>query len=50
MTVYNFAKKDNKNVAKIKLLKNQKIGMPINSSMNINKMKKIIKWYNYGII
>ena len=43
MTVYNFAKKDNKNVAKIKLLKNQKIGMPINSSMNINKMKKIIK-------
>ena len=43
MTVYNFAKKDNKNVSKIKLLKNNKIGMPINSSMNINKMKKIIK-------
>ncbi len=43
MTVYNFAKKDNKNVSKIKLLKNNKIGMPINSSMNIDKMKKIIK-------
>ena len=43
MTVYNFAKKDNKDVAKTILLKNNKIGMPINSSINTNKMKKIIK-------
>ncbi len=43
MTVYNFAKKDNKNVTKVRLSKNNNIGMPINSSMNINKMKKIIK-------
>ena len=43
MTVYNFAKKDNKDVVKTILLKNNKIGMPINSSININKMKKIIK-------
>tara|TARA_B100000780_G_scaffold279090_1_gene255485 strand:- start:2972 stop:3676 length:705 start_codon:yes stop_codon:yes gene_type:complete len=40
MTVYNFAKQNNKSVIKKKLSKNNKIGMPINSSMNINKMKK----------
>jgi dTDP-4-dehydrorhamnose reductase len=43
MSVYNFAKKENKKVIKKKLLKNNKIGMPINSSMNINKVKKILK-------
>ena len=43
MTVYNFVKKDNKNVSKVKLPKYNNIGMPINSSVNINKMKKIIK-------
>ena len=43
MTVYNFVKKDNKNVSKAKLPKNNNIGMPINSSVNINKMKKIIR-------
>ena len=43
MSVYDFAKKDNKFIVKKKLNKNNKIGMPINSSMNINKMKKILK-------
>ncbi|MDB4081837.1 sugar nucleotide-binding protein [Candidatus Pelagibacter sp.] len=43
MSVYNFAKKENKRVTKKRLLKNNKIGMPINSSMNINKVKKILK-------
>ena len=43
MSVYNFAKKENKKVIKKKLLKDNKIGMPINSSMNINKVKKILK-------
>jgi dTDP-4-dehydrorhamnose reductase len=43
MSVYDFAKKDNKSIVKKKLNKNNKIGMPINSSININKMKKIIK-------
>ena len=43
MSVYDFAKKDNKFIVKKKLNKNNKIGMPINSSININKMKKIIK-------
>ncbi len=43
MSVYDFAKKDNKSIVKKKLNKNNKIGMPINSSMNINKMKKILR-------
>ncbi len=43
MSVYDFAKKDNKSIVKKKLNKNNKIGMPINSSMNINKMKKNLK-------
>jgi len=43
MSVYDFAKKDNKSIVKKKLNKNNKIGIPINSSMNINKMKKILK-------
>jgi dTDP-4-dehydrorhamnose reductase len=43
MSVYNFAKKENKRVTKKKLFKNNRIGMPINSSMNINKVKKILK-------
>ena len=43
MSVYNFAKKENKKVIKKRLLKDNKIGMPINSSMNINKVKKILK-------
>jgi len=43
MSVYDFAKKNNKNIIKKKLKKNNKIGMPINSSINISKMKKILK-------
>jgi dTDP-4-dehydrorhamnose reductase len=43
MSVYDFAKKDNKHVIKKRLKKNNKIGMPINSSINISKLKKILK-------
>jgi dTDP-4-dehydrorhamnose reductase len=43
MSVYDFAKKDNKFVINRRLKKNDKIGMPFNSSMNINKLKKILK-------
>ena len=43
MSVYDFAKKDNKLVIKKKLKKNNTIGLPINSSINIGKLKKILK-------
>ena len=42
-SVYNFAKIENPKVKKIFLKKNKKIKMPINSSINIEKMKKILK-------
>ena len=42
-SVYSFAKKENKNIKKIFLKKISKIGMPFNSSININKLKKILK-------
>jgi dTDP-4-dehydrorhamnose reductase len=41
-SVYNFAKKYNPNVKKIFVKKNNNL-MPINSSMNLSKLKKIIK-------
>jgi dTDP-4-dehydrorhamnose reductase len=41
--IYNFAKKDKSDVKKDYLKKHLDLGMPINSSLNINKMKKIIK-------
>ncbi len=41
--IYEFAKKDNKNVKKIYLKKKSNLGMPFNSSINISKLKKIIK-------
>ena len=41
--IYNFAKIKNPKVKKIFLKKNIKIKMPINSSMNIAKLKKILK-------
>ena len=41
--VYDFAKKDNPIIKKIFLTKHLKFGMPINSSMNIDKLKKILK-------
>ena len=37
------AKKDNKKVKKIYLSKNQNIGMPFDSSINLSKLKKAIK-------
>ena len=43
LSVFNFVKKQNKFIKKRILKKNEKIGMPKNSSININKMKKIIK-------
>ena len=42
-SVYNFAKTDNSNVKKIFLKNNKKIKMPFNSSINIKKLKKILK-------
>ena len=41
--IYDFAKKDNDNVRKSFLKRSAKIGMPFDSSMNIKKLKKIIK-------
>ena len=34
---------DNKNIKKVKLKKFNKIGIPLNSSLNLNKLNKIIK-------
>ena len=41
--IYDFVKKDNKNIKKVKLKKFNKIGIPLNSSLNLNKLNKIIK-------
>ena len=41
--IYDFVKKENKNIKKIYLKNHLDQGMPINSSMNISKLKKIIK-------
>ena len=41
--IFNFAKKDKKDVKKIFLKKTEKLGMPFDSSLNINKLKKILK-------
>ena len=43
LSVFKFVKKDNRFIKKRILKKNEKIGMPKNSSININKLKKIIK-------
>lgn len=42
-SVYNFAKIGNQNIKKKILKKNNKIDMPFNPSINIEKMKKILK-------
>ena len=42
-SVYDFARKENKNIIKRKLRKDNKIGLPFNSSINVAKMKKNIK-------
>ena len=41
--IFNFAKKDKKDVKKIFLKKTEKLGMPFDSSININKLTKILK-------
>lgn len=41
-SVYNFAKKDNKNLGKISIKKNKSLKFPPNSSMNLSKLKKTI--------
>ena len=41
-SVYNFAKKYNKNIKRI-FLKKSKINMPINSSMSLRKLQKVLK-------
>ena len=49
-SIYSFAKKSNKNIKKIFLKKNQNIGMPFNSSMNLNKLNLLIKKKNKRVI
>ncbi len=41
--IFNFVKKEKKNIKKIFLKKNSKFEMPIDSSLNIKKLKQIIK-------
>ena len=42
-TIYNFAKKDHRNIKKRHLKINSKFGIPPDSTLNISKLKKIIK-------
>ena len=42
-TIYHFAKKENKNIKKIFLKKNDNIGIPIDSSMSLKKLNSILK-------
>ena len=42
-SIFDFASKNNKNVKKIFLKKKQNIGIPLNSTMNLKKLKSIIK-------
>jgi dTDP-4-dehydrorhamnose reductase len=42
-TIYNFAKQYNPKVKKIFIKKNSKFNFPLNPSMNLSKLKKIIK-------
>ena len=41
-SIYDFAKKHNKSVKKTKLKKNSKF--PLNQTMNLSKLKKLLKW------
>ena len=41
-SIYNFAQKNNKDIKKA-FLKKQKMGIPLNSTMNLKKLKSIIK-------
>jgi len=40
--IFDFAKKDKKNIKKIYLKKKNNLGMPFDSSLNINKLNKIL--------
>ena len=40
--IFDFAKKDKKNIKKIYLKKKNNLGMPFNSSLNIDKLRKIL--------
>ena len=42
-SIYNFAKKDNKQIKKTYLNQKQNLGMPYNSTMNLKKLNLIIK-------
>jgi len=41
-SVYDFVKKDNKKIKKIRAKHNKKLNFPLNSSMNLSKLKKIV--------
>ena len=41
--IYDFVKKDKDHLEKIYLRKKNKIGMPFDSSLNLKKLKKILK-------
>ena len=41
--IYDFVKKENKKIIKKKLGKNENIGLPFDSSINISRLKRIIK-------
>ena len=41
-SVYDFARKHNKSVKKTKLNKNS--NFPLNQTMNLSKLKKLLKW------
>lgn len=45
-TIYNFVRKENKKINKIYLKKNIKSDIPFDSSMNLSKLKKILKKNN----
>ena len=49
-TVYKFAKKTNPNIKKNYAKKILGSKYPLNPSMNISKLKKILKWLNLGHI
>lgn len=42
-SIFNFAKKENKSIKKAFLKKEQRIGIPFNSTMNLSKLNKILK-------
>ena len=42
-TIYNFAKVNNKKIKRVFLSKNKKIGIPFNSTLNLNKLNLLIK-------